>query len=162
MAINKTDQTMDRRLVSKLNEIDREVKALKRVQLLGGDNLVIGTSNISESSITLSSFQEVIIAITVSPSTPRRVLTNLLVSVFVDNDWDANYLLPVGVSLRQGTAAFPNNFPEATMRDLTIYQDMITSDDNRATHYLHITNVASATHTFYIKAMFLYPKVSLA
>lgn len=64
--INKSEQTLDNRLVEEIAYMRRELNALKTRQLLGGDNMVVGRSNQFSGDIVVGAGQTAILHLNVT------------------------------------------------------------------------------------------------
>lgn len=84
MTVNMSEQTLEDRLVNEVADIRKELLAIKTKQFIGGDNTVIGVTNVSNSVTTVPAGINQYFNFTLTPVGNRLTIWNLFFSVYVD------------------------------------------------------------------------------
>lgn len=156
--INKSEQTLDNRLVEEIAHMKRELNALKTRQLLGGDNLVVDVSNTVSADLTILAGESAALTLTVTPADGRLSLMEPAWSLYIYGTSLPNpdYLIPngslVSMSLRHETRT-------------EWREDLSLNDDNSGIKRFILTvhnDATVATRVFLFQAKIYSPKRSLA
>jgi hypothetical protein len=136
-SIWKTIKDLDNR-IKKLESYKQPVSA-DIVQIVSSDLSAVNTGSVSAGATA-------VITITISPAAALLTLWNLLFSIYVDTDNDANYLYPSGGSLTAGQKNFT----------LQVIWDYAGSNDSTGSRVVKIVikNGDSGAHTYYVRSKY--------
>jgi len=138
--------------------IDNLVQRLQKLefvsQKLGADVIQVTSSNISSAaSGSVSAGGKVIYTITLTPSAQILTIWDLLFSIFIDEDFDTDYLYPNGSSLSAGDKNL----------DLQFSVDWALSDDSvgKRIAIITIVNNDSSPHEYFLYSKWYGPKQTI-
>lgn len=155
MAVNRSEQTLENRLTSRVKYLEREMNALKTRQLLGGDNFVLENSSISAlGPLVVPSFTHQNFLSTLTSLVNKPMFPMFEFSLFLDAV-DSDHLWPHGNAL---TANQKQNIRLWIRRDWwnTSLDNTIIGDS------IQVFNGTGADIDIYVRSQYVLPKVSLA
>lgn len=148
--INKAENTLENRLVARLEALEREVRASKTKQVIGADNLaVLGTSTITVTQTIAAGVQNTF-AVPFYGSVRQLYLSELGIAIYINNDDDPDSFFPEGASLTSDLRAL----------SVSYYYDPIYSDEvgsGMKRYIVRIKNEGTASKTVFVKLKLIFP-----
>jgi len=153
--INKSENTLKDRLTAKIQEIERELNALKTRQLLGADNLVTTASTTTVDTFSLAHAQQNTLIKTITPTIPQLMFAEVAFTIYIGTDNDKTYRWPDGSNLTLDQVF-------GTVSAWRIDQSENDDTTGKKAFMLWVLNTGANTYTYYVHSKFYIPGVSVS
>lgn len=154
MAINKTEQGLEDRLINKIAELERQIIALRTPQGIGGDVFevaLVPETYLDAGPLNIAGGAKGYLSVSVTPANPRQMMINFQYTVFVDTLTDA-YAYPNGTSLSAGQLKM-----YTSLRD-DLKGQLANPTTLARIFHVDIENYDSVAHNYYIRLRALIPR----
>lgn len=147
MAVNRVSQSPDNALVQRIAALERELRALKTPQPVGGDNLITKFSDIGTFEETIPANSSIHVPISFFASTKQLYIPALTLGFFLGS-FDAAHAWPYGASVD------PTKFTRAYHLDAGFSDPL---GEGNLTYFVTMTNKTSTPLDVILKYALLYP-----